>query len=259
MYYIILCVILCIILILCVISVDHRENYSDSTDSVVDIDSLVYDKKEHFPDKKNRVIETFQLPLPLQTFQGPSKNSSAATKKELKYISQLTHKRNAEHSKLAAEIEGGGTLKYFIKFAGTNGLMYDQVHLKKITKDVNTLAYLIKSYYNRPRPYQLGFLLNYNINPIAVAKTSSYPCERTLLAKVLAYQLSYNNQNYKDQLHAIAKQVELSRYYAGLNYPSDTMASLRIADILRDKMKYLEASTSTSTSTASAASSAAST
>ena len=236
MYYIIL-----LIIIICIAGIGTvpTENYTDTDTDTVDIDALVYDNIEPYPDKKNRVMEIFHLPLPLQTFSEPPRNSSDSTEKELKYIFKLTRKRNNEHSKLALDIEKNGTLQHFIKFAGINGLMYDKTHLTKVTKDVNTLAYLLKSYYNRPRPYQLGFLLKYNINPISIAKTSSYPCERTLLAKILAYQLSYNNQNYKEQLHAMAKQVELSRYYAGLNYPSDIIASLKIADVLRDKMKYL--------------------
>jgi hypothetical protein len=204
-----------------------------SSDSGTDVDSLVYDKNEYAPTKKNRIIEMLQLPLPLSTFEGPPKNSSDITRKELQYIAGLS---KDSHAALAKK----GTLGYFIEFAGKNGLLYDNTHLRKVAKDVMTLSYLVKSYYNRPRPYQLGFLYGHNISPVHVARTSSYPCERTLLAKVLALQLSYNNPEYAEKLHAMAKGIELSRYYAGLNYPSDTVASLRIADALRDKMKYLE-------------------
>ena len=206
----------------------------------LDINSLVYSQREHSPHIKNRVIKTFSLPLPLDTFPRPDTNDSQKVLKELTYLAQLTRDPNPDKLKLANRIEKEGVLKYFLWFAGSKGLVYDEGHLTQVAKDTETLAYLMKSNYNRPRPYQLGFLLGKHVNPIRNARTSSYPCEHTLCAKVLAYQLSYNNPKYKDLLHAIAKKIELSRYYGGMNFPSDTIAALRLADILRNKIKYLE-------------------
>jgi hypothetical protein len=211
---------------------------SHSTD-VVTVDSLLYDTKEHHPTLKNRPIKSFRLPLPLEDFPAPRKNSSL--QKELKYLAQLNAGTVTEQRDLALAIERNGTLRYFIDYAGRNGLMYDEGHLKRVSDDVTTLAYLLKSYYNRPRPYQLGFLLGYNIIPVTMADSSSYPCEHTLVSKVLAYQLAYNNPRFAKQVHALAKRIELSRYYGGLNFPSDTVASIKVAKVLKKNIKYLEA------------------
>lgn len=220
----------------------HKLQIGGTNDEdLVSIDSLLYDTKEHQPETKNRAIKTFQLPLPLENFPAPRKNSSL--RKELDYLVQLSKTNSTEQRDLALAVEKAGTLQYFIDFAGRNGLMYDEPHLKQVAKDTTTLAYLLKSYYNRPRPYQLGFLLGYNLLPVTMADTSSYPCEHTLVAKTLAYQLAYNNPTYKKQVHALAKRIELSRYYGGMNFPSDTVASIKVAFVLKSNIKYLEVST----------------
>lgn len=242
----ILCI-LCILFCIIALSVYTREPFSTDPPTSPSVpvpeptlDALVYDSVEHDPEKKNRVIKTFQLPLPLETFPRPSLNSTPTVKKELAYLMQLTSSSQAEQKTLAVDVETKGVLPYFINFAGSNSLVYDEEHLQTVSRDVETLSYLLKSYYNRPRPYQLGFVLGYNIIPVTMARTSSYPCEKTLVSKVLAYQLAYNNPKFKEQLHALAKRIELSRYYGGLNFPSDTVAALKVAEILRDRIKYLE-------------------
>lgn len=210
------------------------------------IDQLVFNETEINPEIKDRPIWAFQLPLPLENFKPPAKNTSNIVKKEIDYLVKLgqSDTPTTPARKLAEDIETDSqkVYKMYLKYAGENGLMYHEDHLKSVAKDTETLAYLVKSYYNRPRPYQLAYVLGKNIIPVKMAKTSSYPCEHTLTAKVLAYQLSYNNPKHKDNLHAIAKKIELSRYYGGLNFPSDTVASIKLAEILKNRMKYLEAS-----------------
>jgi hypothetical protein len=237
----ILIIIICIIAYYIYDSTQTVEGYS-----CIEVDTMMYSESETHPEKKNRPIATFQLPLPLKSISAPQKNSSAVVRKELNYLSKLIlgTKTNDDRRMLCLEIEQKGVLSYFINYAGTNGLIYDEIHLKKVNKDVETLAYLLKSYYNRPRPYQLGFVLGININPVITASSSSYPCEQTMISKMLAYQLSYINPSYKEQLHGLAKKIELSRYYGGMNFPSDTVAALKVCDILRDRIKYSKLSIS---------------
>jgi len=210
---------------------------------MVDMDSMVFSESERYPEIKNRPIWSFQLPLPLEDFKGPGKNSSKTVKKELDYLYQLSKKDNASARQLAIDIEvkGHSVLSHFEKYAGENGLLYDRDHIKRVAQDAVTLSYLVKSYYNRARPYQVAYMYNIPLLPVKMARVSSYPCAKTLTAKILAYQLSYNNPKHKDNLHGIAKRIELSRYYGGLNFPSDTVASIKLAALLKDRMKYLEA------------------
>jgi hypothetical protein len=215
------------------------EGFHDSAECL-DLDGLAFTERN--PTLKNRPVREFELPLPLESIPAPPRNSSKATKKELKYLVGLTKQKKAlEQRKLCLEIEREGALNHFINYAGSNGLVYDNDHLTKVAQDVETLAHLMKSHYNRPRPYQLSFLVaGSDIEPVAVAQSSSYPCEHAMISKVIADQLTHNNPEHKEAIHGVAKKIELSRYYGGMNFPSDTVVALQVADILKDKVDYLD-------------------
>lgn len=234
---------LILILILFQHTSDLTEPMYGGGDNMIDIDTMVFSETERFPEIKNRHIWNFQLPLPLENFKPPSKNSSESVKKELDYLYKLSKTNNVAAQQLAIdmEIKATSVLSLFLKYAGENGLMYHEDHIRKIADDSKTLAYLVKSYYNRSRPYQVAYLYNIPIIPVKLAEVSSYPCEKTLTAKIIAYQLSYNNPEQSNNLHNIAKRIELSRYYGNMNFPSDTKASIELAELLRDRMKYFEA------------------
>lgn len=206
----------------------------------IDVDDLEFSKKELHPDKKNRPIYSFPLPLPLENLKPPSKNSDKVVVKELDYLVKLTNQKGVEgRKKLCEKIEKEGVFMQFLKYAGSNGLIYDEKHLKEVAKDTETVSFLFKSYYNRPRPYQLGFLLGRRIDPVVLPESSSYPCEHTLISRVLADQLIHNNPKHKQKINQIAKKIELSRYYGGTNFPSDTVGALKIAKIIKDRIKFL--------------------
>lgn len=228
-----------IIVIVCILTVLSTGQHGGA---VVNVETMVFSDEESHPEIKNRPITMFAMPLPLETVGGPKKNTAPVVKKELAYLAKLTSqvKPDDERRKLCSTVEQKGALKIFKKYAGANGLIYDDKHLNKVAEDVETLAHLLKSYYNRPRPYQLGFLLGKNITPVATVTTSSYPCEHTMISKVLADQLSHNNPDFRDKLDNLAKRIELSRYYGGVNFPSDTVAALKVCDILKDKIAYLD-------------------
>ena len=199
-----------------------------------------HNPKSEYNMRKDRPITMFQTPLPLKSVQAPAKNGSKKTLDELKYLQKLALKSTDEKREQARAFEQMSLVDHFIKYAGENGLMYDEQHLRDVAKDVETFGLLMKTYYNRPRPYQIGMLANMPINPVTMARSSSFPCEKTMIANVLANQLIHNNPSKKDVLQGMAKEVELSRYYGGLNYPSDTIEAIRIADIIGGKIKYLE-------------------
>lgn len=232
-----------IVVIVCILTVTGIKQQHGGG-MVVDVDTMVFSDVESHPEIKNRPITTFTMPLPLETVGGPKGNTSPVVKKELAYLSKLTSevKPDDDRRKLCVTVEQHGALKIFEDYAGSNGLIYDAKHLHKVARDVETLAYLLKSYHNRPRPYQLGFLLGKNIAAVVTATSSSYPCEHTMISKVLADQLSHNNPDHRNKLHSLAKRIELSRYYGGVNFPSDTVAALKVSDILKDKIAYLDTS-----------------
>lgn len=222
----------------------NTEHFSnDTTDGMLDIDTITYGTTSPEWQKiADRPIKSFRLPLPLQSIEPPTKNSSKATLAELKYVSKLTTEQVSEDKRQVARefLPHDGVLKYFTKFAGENGLMYSDKHLKQSNDDVETLCTKLQLMYNRPRPAQLGFIKQLTVDTVGQNSTPSYPCCATMKAKVLSGLLSYNNPKQKDKLEAIAKKVELSRLYGGLNFPSDNIVALKIADIVLKHIQFLE-------------------
>lgn len=213
------------------------------SDEMLDIDTITYGTTSaEWKKIADRPIKSFKLPLPLQSIEPPTKNSSKATLAELKYISKLTTEQVSEDKRQVARefLPRDGVLKYFIKYAGENGLMYSDKHLKEANDDVETLCTKLQLMYNRPRPAQLGFVRQLTVDTVGQESTPSYPCCATMKAKVLSGLLSYNNPKHKDKLEAIAKKVELSRLYGGLNFPSDNIVALKIADIVLKHIQFLE-------------------
>jgi hypothetical protein len=191
---------------------------------------------------KNRVVKTIELPLPeLKNFAAPEAHTSPTVVKELVYLEKLNKQKNTPPYKFGLGVRTvNDVVKKFTDYAGGNGLIYSLEHIQQVGRDVETIVHLVKSYYGRPRPYQLGFVLGYNIKPAWIEKSSSYPCEITTVAKVIAHVLSYNNPQAEEVMESLFKQIEISRYYTGLNFPSDTVAAHRLADIIAGHVQYLE-------------------
>ena len=190
---------------------------------------------------KNHSIQSFPLPLPLNEMNQPPENLSQQTIKELDFLLNLSQNANDQQKKSADNYEKN-IFDEFITYCHTNKLFYERSYLEQIQNDIKSFCLQLKSLYNRPRPYQLGFYIRKNIlpRPIVHSMTPSYPSYSTLLSKTLANVLSYNNPNHSENLHIIAKEVELSRLIGGYNYPSDNQASLQIAAIIKKYIKYLE-------------------
>jgi hypothetical protein len=169
----------------------------------------------------------------------PPSNSDPSVTEELQYLSQLTTKETTEEQrKFAKMIENDGCLPTFINYAGNNGIMYDEKHLRDLAEDLTVYCNRIKNIYMRPRPSQLAFLHQLPLKS-GESDTPSYPSLPTFVSKVLAYVIGYNNPKANDKLHAIAKKIELSRLYGGYNFPSDNMAALQMADVVRRYVKHL--------------------
>ena len=222
-----------ILVIILIVVVVFRSSVTEPFD--IDLDKVRYGNitEEHKLIVGRKII-SFMLPLPLNTLSLPPQNSSEETKKELDYLSKL--------KPLTSKNFNANVYQTYLTFAGENGLVYDEKHLKKLSNDIDTFVINMKYIYNRPRPHQLAFIYQMNMNskPDINVSTPSYPALSTLKSRLLSDVLIYNNPNYKKKLNAMAKQIEISRLFNGHNYPSDNEAALKIANILKNRIKYLE-------------------
>ena len=187
-----------------------------------------------------RATTEFSLRLPL-TVDEPPKNTSVTTMKELYYLKKLTNKlSNDKIAKAKLFRRNRNTLIEFLKYAGENGLLHSPKHLKSAYRDTLTLCTNLKLLYKRARPSKLACINNIRLHTICNPNTPSYPCFPTMVSKVLAELLIHNNPDHKDNLDKLAKIVELSRLYGGLNYPSDNEAALSVAKTIIKHTKRLE-------------------
>lgn len=207
----------------------------------INIDNLQYDADQtKLQQVSNRKITTFSTPLPLSDIKPPPKNSSKKTEKELEYLSKLTLSADASRLKEAKKFQTANAVRdYFIDYAGKNGLIYDQKHLEAAGQDVETLVMKLKLMYSRPRPKQLAFVNGLKIIESITVSSPSYPSGATTNAYVLAGLLAHNNPTKKSVLQSMAKKVELSRLYAGVNFPSDNATAQQVAKAVLEKIKYL--------------------
>lgn len=100
----------------------------------------------------------------------------------------------------------------------------------------------LKFYFQRPRPYQLAEYYKIKLFPYDTKSgdSPSYPTGHTLQAKLICHVLGNHYPEKFDFFENLAKDIEYSRLYLGIHYPSDNDYSLFIADtIIRDKeFKY---------------------
>tara|TARA_R110002072_G_scaffold76776_2_gene179795 strand:+ start:11108 stop:11698 length:591 start_codon:yes stop_codon:yes gene_type:complete len=90
--------------------------------------------------------------------------------------------------------------------------------------------FFLKLFFNRARPYQINDKLN--IKKSLTANTPAFPSGHCIQSLYLANVLSLEFPEKKEDLINLAKNIALSRVYAGLHYPSDNEFGEKIANIL---------------------------
>lgn len=108
----------------------------------------------------------------------------------------------------------------------------------KIIDETIPLIMKLKFYFQRPRPYQMAEYYKLKLFPFysKSAASPSYPSGHTLQARLICFVLGNHFPDRFDYFESLATDVQHSRIYMGLHYPSDNDYSLFVADtIIRDK------------------------
>ena len=106
--------------------------------------------------------------------------------------------------------------------------------LYSIQQDLGGLVMQLKVFYNRPRPYQMAYYTEQDLNPFATKTGNSpaYPSGHCLQARFMMKCVAYKYPHLKKQLKKFADDVALTRVALGVHYPSDNTFSRKIADEL---------------------------
>lgn len=108
----------------------------------------------------------------------------------------------------------------------------------QLLDDTLPLIIKLKFFFQRPRPYQLAYNYKLKLFPFSsfTADSPSYPSGHTLQAHVICYVLGNHFPEKFDYFESLAKDIEYSRLFLGLHYPSDIDFSLYITELItKDK------------------------
>lgn len=168
------------------------------------------------------------------------KNSSKAVREELNLlVDYIEEAKNNPEALRRYKSYDSALEKVFAKVIMDNNLGDKGIELvDKLFDDTLPLIMKLKFHFQRPRPYQLAQYYKLKLFPFESysADTPSYPSGHTLQSKVICHVLGNHFPHLFDYFDRLAKDIEYSRLYLGIHYPSDNDYSLYIAEtIIRDK------------------------
>ena len=171
----------------------------------------------------------------------PPKKDSQEAASEIFLIKQAL-RDNGYKTKRMIDFADSDPAGLFISFAVNNGLRYDEEYIREISNQIKPLILQLKYHFNRPRPYQLANELEIEFNPVdkKSASTPSYPSGHAAQAYTISNIMSRENPGFERELENIADKIALTRFQAGVHYPSDISAGKELANILDSSIAGIE-------------------
>lgn len=169
--------------------------------------------------------------------ENPPLNSSSRTYSELLYISKKTSERTKEQEDIILSIDSDANflIKQLLK---QYGLKFPYSFFQEFYSIVKPIIYNTKYYYNRARPYQIGQLLDINIDHIGTLthNTPSYPSGHTVYTCLSAMILSEIYPKLKSEFDNLIKKTGECRVLQGVHYPSDNEASVVLTKFIFNRI-----------------------
>ena len=130
---------------------------------------------------------------------------------------------------------------YYIKdYMRSNNLEFDESTPKYIGSQCVPIIRHYKNFFNRPRPYQVAAFYNKELRRFktGTSNTPSYPSGHTVQPLVVALHYAKKYPEHKTYLLEAAKICGYGRVLAGLHYPSDYTAGVKLATELMEYIRY---------------------
>ena len=191
-----------------------------------DIENIRHAKVEEKP-IKNYTGNINEIDCPT-----PSKNTSAATKKEMVEMQGMFKQRNKaiEQSVKNHDPKSQYAIEKYLK---DNNLELNKNDTDKIAETGAAIAKKLKNKFERARPYQVAEAtgMTFNIMPLESdsMKTPAYPSGHSLQSRLIGEYYAEKYPDHREGLIDAADECGMGRVYAGWHYPSDHNASVKLA------------------------------
>jgi hypothetical protein len=156
-------------------------------------------------------------------------NDSAETMKELFIVSQALNDGKDKNIHLIIDQE---YYSYVLKQFKKQGVEISEDTLMKIIMNVAPLVMRLKMHYQRPRPFQLGYIANIPLFPhgSTPALSPAYPSGHACQARYFALVMAYFFPEQEDFFIQLSDYIAYSRVSIGVHFPSDNSFGQAIAE-----------------------------
>ena len=130
----------------------------------------------------------------------------------------------------------------FIDYLRKNNLSFQKSFIDNLIDDSKVVILKQKYIFNRPRPDKLAPLIGMKLTPI-VSKTAdspAYPSGHAAQARLIALYLAGVHPDHSERFFEMARECGESRLNAGVHYPSDYIAGVKLANKMYDSMTVKE-------------------
>ena len=168
------------------------------------------------------------------------KNSSKVTQEELNQLVDYSKEIDANSDYLKRyQFYDRSLERTFAQLITDNNLDdYAIALIDSLLDETVPLIFKLKFHYQRPRPYQLAKEYKLRLFPYDsfTANNPSFPAGHTLQSALICYVLGNHYPDKYTYFDSLAKDIEYSRMYLGLHYPSDNDFSLYCVELItKDK------------------------
>lgn len=206
-----------------------------------EMDSIIYDKPPS--DKNSKVLQKKPNLLTVDwenVLPEPPKNSSDITRRELELISNMTKELSQEEHDLvmAVDDDPNSVFMPLLKRIGKQfpKEKFDEFFFGQVDPVITNLKYKFK----RARPFQLAekYGIDIKVTETETHHTPAYPSGHTAYAAFGGSMLATLYPQHTSEFYELINLAGRARILQGVHYPSDNDASMVIASVLYEDLKY---------------------
>ena len=208
-------------------------------ENIVNMKDMKYKKESDLKPAKYKKVKIFKsgwdrivLPTP------PTPDSKEAKEQMMKTVSEVNNSTDQEKQEY---IHTDKDASYYIKeYLDDHDLEYNEELIEFIENQCVPVVRHYKNMFNYPRPYQLAEKYKVELNRFktGTASTPSYPSGHTVQPYVVANFYGKKYPAHKKNLRIMADKCAYGRVNAGLHYPMDYSAGIKLADSLNDYIDF---------------------